>query len=326
MKVLVQGRLLPTMAVSATALGGAMPMAEAADYGRPQAPAPLVYPTSQYTFALEGGALRTDFSNDKLGSGFAYGPYGFGDSGKWDGGLYGAVAVTSAIDATWDWRLSGAWNYFRDQKQDVSIVNDNGVDPVQTIDFNLASRFGFQTVDFDIGRKMMLGTAQVRLFGGLRGLHVHERQTFNIDVAGGDPTDDKFGTVDKVGRSNLWGLGVRGGLDAYVPLSANWGFVGSASAAGIWGARSSTLGFNIDTTNPDAPNPPDITLVNFNYSDRSTDFIANYGGSVGIAYMPWANTSFVGGYRWDAWDNLRLGDDGANRVFEGPFFRVEVRR
>ncbi|MFO1184203.1 MAG: Lpg1974 family pore-forming outer membrane protein [Bauldia sp.] len=325
MKISVQGRLLPTMAASATALGGlGVASAEAADYARAVVSPPPVYPTSQYVFSVEGGPIRAGFANDKLGASPSLSGGG-GDDARWDAGLYGAVAVTSAIDATWDWRLSGAWNYFRDNKTDLSIVNDNGVDPVRTIDFNLLSRFGFQTVDFDIGRKMMLGQAQVRLFGGLRGLHVNERQTFSITEAGGDPTD-KFGTVDKVGRSSLWGLGVRGGVDAYVPLSANWGLVGSASAAGIWGARSSRIAYNIDTTDPDPPNPPDVTLASATFTQHSSDFIANYGASVGVSYMPWANTSVVGGYRWDAWDNLRYGDEGAHRLFEGPFFRVEVRR
>jgi hypothetical protein len=311
MRAQLTGKFLATVAASATAAGAGN--AVAADYVEAD-PAAI---DSRIAIAFEGGVSKSDIDDDKLGSSDKLGDH--------DADIYGAISLTKLVSPDIDWRLSGAYHAGSERSWDLSTT---GTDP--EFDFSLGDDFDFQTIDFDVGKRLQMSQAQVRLFGGLRGLHVKENFNFGLGVTPTDPTADKTTNLDKVGSSDFYGIGPRVGAEIYYPIGETWGLSGSAAGAAIWGRRSTDLGFNLFSQQTDA-DPP--TVINVDVDEDSDEVITNLEFKAGVTWMPWDTTAFTVGYRIDHWDSLLSGfsgltgdgDGDQDQTFHGPFLKVEVK-
>ena len=307
MRTQLTGRFLATLAASATSVSAVD--AVAADYVEVDAAAI----NSRITLAFEGGVLKSDFDSDKLGS--------TDKLGDPDADIYGAISLTRQISADTDWRLSGAYHAGSDRE-----ISENFISPGGTIGFSTGDDFDFQTIDFDIGKRLQVANAEVRLFGGVRGLHVKEGFDFGLSATPANPLD-KSGSLDKVGSSDFYGIGPRIGAEGYYALGQSWGLSGSVAGAAIWGRRNTELDFNLVSNDPNDPGQ------SASVDQDDDEVITNIELKAGVTWMPWENTAFTAGYRLDHWDGLLSGfsgltggdEDGGDQTFHGPFLKLEVR-
>jgi hypothetical protein len=311
MRTQLTGRFLATVAASATSVGAVD--AVAADYVEAD---PAVI-DSRITLAFEGGVMQSDFEDDKLGSTDKLGDH--------DADIYGAISLTKQISADIDWRLSGAYHVGSERSWDLGVDLGEGA-----LDIHLGDDFDFQTIDFDIGKRWQVSNADIRLFGGVRGLHVSENFDFGLGVTPDDPLD-KTGSTDKVGSSDFYGIGPRIGIEGYYAIGPTWGLSGGLAGAAIWGRRSTDLDASAFFDDPDDGNP--ATDVSASFDQDEDEVITNIELKAGVTFMPWDNAAFTVGYRIDHWDQLLSGfsgiggdDDGdQDQTFHGPFLKLEVK-
>ena len=321
-KPVTAARSLGTLAAAASAVTFSGPEAAHA-----QGLTPFATPVP-HAWSLEGGFIVSNYSRsafpngpslDKLGADTLTLP----DPGR-NYGFYGAASVSKSIDAIYDWRLTGAFNVFK-ANQWSSSASASGGFPVFSETRTIVERdkFNFLTFDFDVGRRFDQGDLHLRTFAGLRVLHSEDR----LSVVDSFASDTKLGsfsdTTTWTGKSSFTGVGPRAGLDMF--YGSTWGVVGSLSAAAIFGFRNADL--NLAS--------PFLTKGSqANWSQRTTDWVGNISGSLGIATYLTPTTMAVLGYRADGWFNMRDKFDFAPMDFNRKtdftthtfFLRVQVRQ
>lgn len=303
MKKNIPGKVLATVAASATPIAAADAVAEngysqsAIDY--------------RINVAFEGGVLFTDYQQDKVG---------LSDKlGETNGDMYGAVSVRRMYDTDLDWRLAAAFHLGASDDFDFfTNVPGSG-----SISFNSGQDYNFQTLDFDLGKHIRLRETDVRLFAGLRGLHVHEGFDAGFNLVPADPLADKAGTVDKMGSTNFWGVGPRIGAEAHHNVRGNWGVTGALSASAMWGRRHQEASFEAHFFDP-LPAPTNTDIV-FNQSQSSYEVVTNLEAKAGVTWEFKPGKMITGGYRVDAWDNLLTQGETTSQTFHGPFLRLDVK-
>ena len=279
--------------------------AVAAPAGHAQAQSNVPSFTPKTMISAEGGFLFANYQSPIA----SIGKVGLPGSSNNTGG-YGAISFGQDINPFYDWRISGAFNAFRQNNQGGSTSGLFFTDTTTQSD-----KFSFLTFDFDVGRRWENGNLQLRTFAGFRGL----RTADNFGAL--DTTVSKLGTSlsSLSGDSHFTGLGPRVGLEMF--YGSTFGVVGSVSAAAIFGVRDSTFTSNVDG-------------VLTNMGQNKWTWVENISGSLGLSWQFAPGYSVVVGYKADQWWNIRdnfsytgMTSQGDKDVLtHGPFLRVTVRQ
>lgn len=258
--------------------------------------------------AFEGGALlfNDNEDDDKLGGSDKLGT---------DHNAYGAISYTKMIDDGLDWRLSGAAHFVNNS--DSELYFNEGTNSAT---FGSNSHFNYQTLDFDLGKRVKAGEVDLRLFAGLRAVHSRESLEYGIDTL--DTSDGKVGQLDKLGSSRFIGVGPRIGVEAHYDMGQNWGLVGGASAAAMWGQRRESLDFSVFENDPG--DIPPISTTSFSQTNTSTEVVTNFSINGGLAWEFQPGKTVTGGYRLEQWRNLRSFSDDSFTA-HGPFIKLDVK-
>jgi hypothetical protein len=250
-------------------------------------------------------------------------------------GGYGSFSFGSAYQGNpnIDWRFSAAFYGFGTTSSSASasqFVSGEDASATNTATITETDRFSFETFDFDFGEKVTPGPVEFRPFAGLRGLHTDELFTTDVATSALDKIgDDTFTTANtnvfSQGSSQFTGVGPRVGVD--FNTIGTWGFVGSASAAWIGGARQSQY---LTTTSVSVGGGlPTITGSGV-FSD-TYDWVGNLEGVIGIGWQFSSNGQLVVGYKADEWYHIRdsfsfAGFNNKQDVLtQMPFLRVTLR-
>lgn len=236
--------------VSAVALAAVAAAAQAQDETVPDG----------FTLSVEGGALfgKNTLAEDKLGSGPSGGIINIQDNL----GYRAAISMGKQIDPFWDLRVTGAINHQMTSSSDYSY-SGGGSGFYGTLDTD----FDYETLDFEAGyRPMLTDSMDVRLFGGLRGLHYRD----SVDKVGAYYAS---GGPDKVGYSaeyseEFFGVGPRVGIEASTRLGDSmFGVSGMLAGAALFGTARTNgeVSFYSGASGGTVPIPSDeeqITVFN----------------------------------------------------------------
>lgn len=227
------------------------------------------------TVSLAGGAMKSDFTREKLGA-----PGGVVDD---DFGLYGSVEVLRDIKPGWDWSASAsavafAPNSFTDLGDDISDES------------SLTSDFDAGIANFDIGRKWETSRTSLRLGVGVEALSTSQDKGVSAFSSSGG------GSVDSLQSNNsrdYVGAGLRISAQAKAQLAAGSPFsvYGGASAAATRGQYSYDKGLTY-TDDVDGPSGGDV-------SASGNGGLGHGTLDVGLEYAPTSRTAFRVGLRRD---------------------------
>ncbi|WP_421852924.1 Lpg1974 family pore-forming outer membrane protein [Oricola sp.] len=266
------------------------------------------YPSLE--LAIEGGLTFSDYSDIAGGK--------VGNLFDTDIGGYGAISIGRAFDAgsPYDWRLTGTITQFQD-----NIYSDFYDEGPYSSNGELGTGFGFQTIDFDIGRNAYVrDNVHTRIFGGIRGMHLRTKNEFDFSKVGGPPPESyQFG---KVGETEFLGAGPR--IGGEFRAGDQWGIVGGLSGSAIYGRRTFTISSDYQGSyNGDSYGP-----YSYGGSNSEYDWITELTASIGVSYKPNDSTEIVGGYRAQKLWNV-VGDYGSsnlnNPTVHGPYLQVKTK-
>lgn len=244
--------------VSAVALAAVAGAAHAQDAATPQG----------FTVSLEGGALMgpNAFAEDKLGGNelFSGGvPFsGFtGSSSSSDivdindnVGFRAAIALGRQIDPLWDLRVAMALNHQLETSstEEYSLLFSGfsgGITPASGNFSGLVTMrndFDFETMDFEVGYTPEVDSGvNVRLFGGLRGIHYQDSQDkigdISASVSGGGSISGGSGSITYGIDTEFFGVGPRVGIGLSSRIGDSmFGISGELAGAAMYGISRST--------------------------------------------------------------------------------------
>lgn len=187
---------------------------------------------SGYTLSVEGGGMfgANTVAEDKLGSA--------GSAGEiveiQDNVSYrGSVAIGQRIDESLDWKIALG---FTQQVPSSAYVDSSGGPSSGYAE--LESAFNFQTADLEIGFSPSIDAANVRLFGGLRGMHFNDSSDklgYQSGGSGGLGLETNY-------DNEFIGAGPRVGVEGSMALGdSNFGLSGLLAASAIYGVQRATL-------------------------------------------------------------------------------------
>jgi hypothetical protein len=249
-------------------------------------------------------------------------------------GGYGSFSVGRNINPTLDWRFSAAFYDFATTESSAGatqlFTGEESDTSTNSALIRESNRFGFQTLDFDLGKMWTQGPVQLRGFAGLRALHTIDRfdvmtATEGTDKTGLFTTTTTDTTISRTGSSHFTGVGPRVGLEFFT--GSNVGLVGSVSGALIGGYRTA----HFDSTTTVVVNGGAPTITQTTISGNRGDWVGNLQGMVGVAFQFAPNGQFVLGYKADQWYNIRDSFSFAgfsnqrNVLTHTPFLKVTVR-
>jgi opacity protein-like surface antigen len=285
--------------VSAVAMAAAATAAQAQDAIAP----------GGHTISVEGGGLfAKSVGADKLGQ---LDPLPDDDVDLNDNiGYRAAISLGTRIDNFWDVRASAAINHQLDATS--SITEDGGPGY-----YRAKTGFDYETLDFEVGYTPELDAGfNVRLFGGVRGMHYTDRQSFGEG-------DDKVGIAINY-KDEFLGAGPRIGAEGSARFGDSmFGISGSVSAAAMYGVSTESLGFEVTGEGP--PPPPDDTM-------DTNKWVYNLEASLGLdAYLS-DNATVTIGYR--ASTTSPVGENiiappglepETNRFSHGPTLKLTIQ-
>jgi hypothetical protein len=255
-------------------------------------------------WTLEGGAIFSDHSEDKLG-----------EQADIAVGGYGAISVRRFIDPDLDWRITGRFGRFADDTYNLTET-DPGGPAFATLD--LDSEKMFANIDFDIGHHFRHPGVQGRVFMGVRGLYSREATDKGFNFS--DPADNnKLSNLDIDGESVFFGLGPRAGLEmVFKDPGDTFGVSVAGSGAVILGnTRESFSGsiFSADDNGVD---------IDESGSDSRNEFeaLVNLSAAVGVEMMVNDNSTITLGYQAEMWTQEFLRE---RSLFHGPFVRGTIK-
>ena len=271
------------------------------------------YPSLE--LAIEGGLTFSDYSDVAGGK--------VGNLFDNDIGGYGAISIGRAFDAgsPYDWRLTGTITQFADNS-----YSDFYSSGPYSSSAEFGTGFGFQTIDFDIGRNAYVrDNVHTRIFAGVRGMHLNSTSDFGASKVGNDgppgftPTSrqgSKVGEVDFIGAGPRIGGEFRAG--------DQWGIVGGLSGSAIYGRRTFTFRSEFqENYGADSYGPYSYSASNSEY-----DWITELTASIGVSYKPNDGMEIVGGYRAQKLWNV-VGDYGPSNMddptIHGPFLQLKTK-
>jgi hypothetical protein len=219
------------------------------------------------SFSIEGGAVNSDFTREKMGA-----PSDVVDD---DFGLYGSVEILRSISPVWDWSVSATGLAF----EPGTYFDENDGESVSfKYDFDAA------IADLDVGRKWQADRVAMRLGVGVTALSTSENKGFSVVNGSGPGLNTDGGTTDR----SYKGIGLRIGAEAQAQLGEDSPFsiYGGASTALTRGRYSYDKGLNDDG---------DVGSISdsMNGNMRHSEF------DIGLEYAPKAGTAFRAGVRRD---------------------------
>jgi hypothetical protein len=186
---------------------------------------------SGYTLSVEGGGMfgANTVAEDKLGSAGSAGEIEIQDNVSYRG----SVAIGQRIDESLDWKIALG---FTQQVPSSTYVDSSGGPSSGYAE--MESAFNFQTADLEIGFSPSIDAANVRLFGGLRGMHFNDsadKLGYQSGGPGGLGLETNY-------DNEFIGAGPRVGVEGSMALGdSNFGLSGLLSASAIYGVQRATL-------------------------------------------------------------------------------------
>lgn len=204
-----------------------------------------------FKLSVEGGALfgPNTLAEDKLGSGIGFPGSGgsFSVDNNSNTGWRAAIAVQKQIDPLWDMKLALALNHQFETTSSTSFmfsdISGSGDGSSTSGLFETKNDFDYETVDLEVGyTPEMDGPVNVRLFGGIRGIHYNDSldklgTVVSTDYSGGSAVSGG-GTVELAldQNSTFFGAGPRLGAEASTRFGDSmFGVSGLVSAALMYG-------------------------------------------------------------------------------------------
>src|ERR1700682_6457652 len=287
------------------------------------AKAPIANWPDQWTFWVEGGAVKTD--GDPI--------YFEADQPipqKW------GFDVAAGVDyrfAGSPWHVSGQIRYGRTRESGNYVVPDESDEgtPLVGGPGTFTHRESRLVGDIALGRDINIGLGQTQMKFGLRAVDLKATSltSSNVGQACNEDTCD-VASVSIDQRSRFVGAGPRVAIEGSMPFAGSWAFDYGLGVAALFGRRSLNFtettvfgGGNVGVTDVES-------LVDHQRFFLST--IANLDASAGLSYWFTPNAKLTAGYRFDGyWNAFRTFDStadvtvSANRFYSGPFARFTMK-
>jgi len=253
-------------------------------------------------WSLEGGAIFSDYSEDKLG-----------DSSDIDVGGYGAISVRRFIEPDLDWRLTGRFGRFADRSRRFS--DSSGPD---FIDVNGSTEKMFANIDFDIGHHFQHPGVQGRIFVGARGLYSREAADKGFQEFDSG-NNNKFSDVNFGFESEFFGAGPRAGLEmVFKDPGDTFGVSVAGSGAVILGNTRETFSGSIFSEDDGGI----VDDVSGSESRNQFEALVNLSAAVGVEMMVNDNSTITVGYQAEMWTQEFFRE---RSLFHGPFVRGTIK-
>jgi hypothetical protein len=270
--------------------------------------------------SIEGGALfdaspanlSFDEDDDKLGG------LGSLQPGGWGGQV--RLEMGQRLNSDWDFKVGLA---AIELQEDTAHAASSPEFTAGSGEANASQSTKLQIFDADIGYQTDgLGTLEVRLFGGVRGLHASVNADWDYEGEAAFVGDD-----EKLGRfgDEIYAVGPRVGVDLALPLNhSNMSLVGSASGSVLYGNIQSQYHFD------DGGNRVETTHW------TEIESMWTIEGMAGIAFEIGQTADLTLGYRAmqfngvvpdrsDVGSNGEFSDGGqSDLLVHGPFARLTV--
>jgi len=303
-----------------------------------------------YKVSVEGGALfgPNDLAGDKLGGELIGIPLsssgGTITSDQHDNmGWRAAVAVQRQIDPLWDMKFALALNQQLETTNSLSFgatdISSSGDGSSISGLFESKTDFDYETMDFEAGYSPEVdGPVNVRLFGGVRGLHYND-------------TYDKVGTVDGTEYSggvvvdgsgtsggysflqsgSFYGVGPRIGAEASTRLGDSmFGLTGSVAGSFILGRAQNNVNFEYDFSSGASGSP----VPTGDISSEEWGWVTDFEASLGVDfYVTDTNKLTIGGrvekvttlsdFSSEVFSSGSSGGDTNGRLTFGPTVKFE---
>jgi hypothetical protein len=227
-----------------------------------------------------------------------------------NGGMAG-IALGGAIDPERDWHV--AWQGSWLNNRNTTTSSPTGFNTI----VSASNQLSIQTLDGDIGFRVPSAPG-LRWFAGASVLNAKN----DIDYS----DRDSFKLGNFAHRTDLWGAGPRGGLEATVPLESGTflNFMGAGSV--IFAHRSHDVGFSYNNSGAVGAGTPSY--------DRSVT-VHNLEGSAALGYRFSPSGNIQVGYRVQQWWNLAPQVSAATNtgtfnsgesdvLVHGPFAKITV--
>lgn len=273
-----------------------------------------------YSVSIEGGVLfgPNTAAEDKLGSGFSGGVVDIGDNI----GYRAAVSIGKQIDPFWDLRATAALNHQLVATSTESAFFSSGSGSGSSGFFGeLKNSFNYETLDFEAGYRPELdANLNVRLFGGVRGLHYKESMDKLGVQFGTDGSGSSF-SVSATTESTLEfiGAGPRVGVEASSRLGDSmFGISGMVGAAAMYGVERSNFNGSIDSSpsgGPSGPIPPS--------SDEEWKWVYSLEAALGVDVYLSEQAKLTVGVRAEQIGNV--GFDDSTRLNYGPTLKFTAQ-
>jgi hypothetical protein len=283
-----------------------------------------------YIYSVQGGALfstNTTFSDKAAAfSGFP-GTVVINDFPT-DVGYTAGLSIGKQIDNAWDVNFAASVNRLIDNSGTTSGSSSSGGTSGFNLSFNATTSFAYETGDFEVGFRPMLGNdMKVRLFGGVRALHFTE----SLDKAGAEsffnPGGSGFESFTSTGTSEFFGAGPRIGLSVTKRFEgSNFGLSGSVAGAAIIGRQTSSFQGTAFFTSGGT-----TSGGTFGSAASETKTVIDLEGSLGLDYYLDDNTTLTAGYHAEDFTNilsdnsnflLASGGSVTNKLVHGPFLKL----
>lgn len=287
--------------VSAVAMAAAATAAQAQDTAAP----------GGYTISVEGGGLfAKSVGADKLGDiDFSGAPFDVDVDLNDNLGYRAAISLGTKIDNFWDVRASAAINHQLDATSSITETSSGFY-------FRSKTGFDYETLDFEVGYTPELDAGfNVRLFGGVRGMHYTDRQAISEG-------DDKVGVTFDY-KDEFIGAGPRIGAEGSTRFGDSmFGLSGSISAAAMYGV--STESYEIEVTGTGGPPESGDTM-------DTNKWVYNLEASLGLdAYLSDDATLTIG-YRASTTSPVGEnaffveGEPETSRFSHGPTLKLTIQ-
>ncbi len=256
-------------------------------------------------WTLEGGAIFSDYADDKLG-----------DQADINVGGYGAISVRRFIDPDLDWRITGRYGRFADDSHSLSENDIAG--PGSSINLDAEFEKMFANIDFDIGHHFQHPGVQGRVFLGVRGLY--SREGLDKGFGFNDPSDNnKTSSFALDAESEFFGAGPRAGLEmVFKDPGDTFGVSVAGSGAVILGNMHESFSgsvFSADDGGVDIDTSGSTSRNEF-------EALVNLSAAVGVEMMVNDNSTITLGYQAEMWTQEFFRE---RSLFHGPFVRGTVR-
>jgi hypothetical protein len=232
------------------------------------------------TLTIEGGAADAEYMENMFeGKGGA----GYLPNNK---GFYGSVAISKAINDTWDWRLSASTLSLKPAR---TGVNSSYFET--DLDGTIATA--------DAGRNYTLGKTKLRLGVGIMAARYSDSSELYLD-----PADTMGKGVQFDNEATYRGFGPRLSADVSHPVSKDGrlSLIGGASVGKTFG--SFDTGFSVFVQDPP---DPDLSIDKYGDLDGSALIKSAY---LGMSYQHSDRLSLSAGIRQDRFDGDLDGSGG----------------